>query len=225
MPGRLRPVLRCLLNGVSSLINIEVIQVGALATNCYVLSDRNTNECVIIDPGGDADHIQSYLETRDVNPIFILATHAHADHIGAVKTLVERYGSQFMIGTGDAQSVDRQPDWLTTMLGDFQDPPQPDKKLNHGDKLDVGQISIEVLSTPGHTPGSSSFRIDDHVLTGDTLFRESIGRFDLPGGNEAQEISSIKNILFALDDETLVFPGHGPSSSIGHEKMANRFIH
>jgi len=179
---------------------------------------------VIIDPGGDADHIQSYLETRDVNPIFILATHAHADHIGAVKTLVERYGSQFMIGTGDAQSVDRQPDWLTTMLGDFQDPPQPDKKLNHGDKLDLGQISIEVLSTPGHTPGSSSFRIDDHVFTGDTLFRESIGRFDLPGGNEAQEISSIKNILFALDDETLVLPGHGPSSSIGHEKLANRFI-
>ena len=207
------------------MINIEVIQVGALATNCYVLSDPNINKCVIIDPGGDADHIQSYLETRDVNPIFILATHAHADHIGAVKTLVERYGSQFMIGTGDAQSVDRHPDWLTTMLGDFQDPPQPDKKLSHGDKLDVGQISIEVLSTPGHTPGSSSFRIDDHVLTGDTLFRESIGRFDLPGGNEAQEISSIKNILFALDDETLVLPGHGPSSSIGHEKLANRFIH
>ena len=204
--------------------NIEVMQVGALATNCYVLSDQNTNECVIIDPGGDADHIQSYLETHDLNPIIILATHAHADHIGAVKTLVERYGSQFMIGTGDAQSINRQPDWLTTMLGDFQDPPQPDKKLNHGDKLDVGHISIEVLSTPGHTPGSSSFRIDDHVFTGDTLFREAIGRFDLPGGNEAQEISSIKNILFALDDETLVLPGHGPSSSIGHEKLTNRFI-
>ena len=158
------------------------------------------------------------------NPIIILATHAHADHTGAVKTLVERYGSQFMIGTADAQSVNRQLDWLTTMLGDFQDPPQPDKKLNHGDKLDVGHISIEVLSTPGHTPGSSSFRIDDHVFTGDTLFREAIGRFDLPGGNEAQEISSIKNILFALDDETLVLPGHGPSSSIGHEKLTNRFI-
>ena len=122
---------------MSSLINIEVIQVGALATNCYVLSDRNTNESVIIDPGGDADHIQSCLETYQVNPIIILATHAHADHIGAVKTLVERYGSQFMIGTGDAQSVIRQPDWLTSMLGDFQDPPQPDKKLNHGDKLDL----------------------------------------------------------------------------------------
>ena len=206
------------------MINIEVMQVGALATNCYVLSDRNTNEGVIIDPGGDADHIQSYLETRDVNPIIILATHAHADHTGAVKTLVERYGSQFMIGTGDAQFVNRQLDWLTTMLGDFQDPPQPDKKLNHGDKLDVGHISIEVLSTPGHTPGSSSFRIGDHVFTGDTLFQEAIGRFDLPGGNEAQEISSIKNILFALDDDTLVLPGHGPSSSIRHEKLTNRFI-
>ena len=206
------------------MINIEVMQVGALATNCYVLSDRNTNEGVIIDPGGDADDIQSYLETRDVNPIIILATHAHADHTGAVKTLVERYGSQFMIGTGDAQFVNRQLDWLTTMLGDFQDPPQPDKKLNHGDKLDVGHISIEVLSTPGHTPGSSSFRIDDHVFTGDTLFQEAIGRFDLPGGNEAQEISSIKNILFALDDDTLVLPGHGPSSSIRHEKLTNRFI-
>ena len=164
------------------------------------------------------------LETRDVNPIIILATHAHADHTGAVKTLAERYGSQFMIGTGDAQFVNRQLDWLTTMLGDFQDPPQPDKKLNHGDKLDVGHIGIEVLSTPGHTPGSSSFRIDDHVFTGDTLFQEAIGRFDLPGGNEAQEISSIKNILFALDDDTLVLPGHGPSSSIRHEKLTNRFI-
>lgn len=205
-------------------MNIEVLQVGPLSTNCYVLSDPETKECVIIDPGGDAEYIQDYLETRGINPIIILATHSHADHTGAVKILVERYGSQFMIGAADADSVNRQMDWLVSMIRDFQDPPQPDKKLDHGDKFDVGAISVEVLSTPGHTPGSSSFIVGHNVFTGDTLFRESIGRFDFPGGNESQELESIKDILFALDDETIVFPGHGPSTSIGHEKFANSFI-
>ena len=206
------------------MINIQVLQVGPLSTNCYVLSDPETNQCLIIDPGGDAECIQDYLDTHGINPQVILATHSHADHTGAVKILVERYGSQFMIGLGDVGSVNRQMDWLVSMIDGFQAPPQPDKKLEHRDKFDVGGISVEVLSTPGHTPGSSCFLVGDNVFTGDTLFRESIGRFDFPGGSEAQEIESIKNILFALDDETVVFPGHGPSTSIGHEKLANSFV-
>ena len=205
-------------------MKIEVVQVGVLATNCYIVSDGTTNECAVIDPGGESGKIESHLETAGYTPKVILATHAHGDHTGAVRALAERYKAEFLIGSGDVKAVNEQLDWLISMLGDFQDPPEPKRGLEHGESLSVGQITIEVLSTPGHTPGSSSFYVEGHVFTGDTLFRETIGRFDLSGGDEAQEIASIKNVLFDLDDDTVVLPGHGPSSTIGHEKTANMFV-
>ncbi|MBO04167.1 MAG: MBL fold metallo-hydrolase [Chloroflexi bacterium] len=202
----------------------EVIQVGVLATNCYIVSDDTTNECVVIDPGGESARIEDHLENAALMPTFVLATHAHGDHTGAAKSLVEKYGAQFLIGIHDVAAVNQQLEWLVSMLGDFQDPPVPNRGLEHGDKLTVGQVEIEVLSTPGHTPGSVSFYVEGHVYTGDTLFRETIGRFDLSGGDEAKEIASIKKVLFELDDTTVVLPGHGPSSTIGHEKIANMFV-
>jgi hydroxyacylglutathione hydrolase len=207
------------------MVEIEAIQVGVLATNCYVIQIPGQSECILIDPGGEPAKIIEHLESKGLVPSLILATHAHADHTGAATPIVERYGCKFMIGTGDVDAAADQLGWLKSMLGDFQEPPTPTQGLNHGESISTTTgITVGVLSTPGHTQGSSSFTVDGYVFTGDTLFRETIGRFDLSDGDEHQEIASIKNVLFALDDETIVLPGHGQSTTIGHEKANNRYV-
>lgn len=126
-----------------------------------------------------------------------------------------------MIGAGDVQAAARQSPMLIDMLGDFAEPPVPSQQLTGGETLTIGEDEMNILATPGHTQGSICLHVDDHVITGDTLFRESIGRYDLPGGNGEQEIESIKTVLMTLDDETVVLPGHGPLTTIGHEKTSN----
>ena len=206
------------------MVVIDVVQVGVLATNCYVVYAQGELDCVMIDPGGESARIIEYLDERQLSPGTIISTHAHADHTGAVTPLVNRFGSNFVIGTPDVEAASQQLDWLKSMLVDFQEPPAPAQTLEHGDSIAGTGFEIGVLATPGHTPGSSSFYVDGHVFTGDTLFRETIGRFDLVDGDEHQEIASIRNVLFALEDDTIVLPGHGPSTTIGHEKVANRFV-
>jgi glyoxylase-like metal-dependent hydrolase (beta-lactamase superfamily II) len=130
-----------------------------------------------------------------------------------------------MIGAGDVQAATQQSPVLIDVLGDFVEPPAPSQQLTGGETLTIDDdVEIVVLSTPGHTQGSICLYVDDHVITGDTLFRESIGRYDLPGGNGEQEIESIKTILMVLEDSTVVLPGHGPSTTIGHEKSTNPFL-
>lgn len=206
------------------MINVHVMQVGVLATNCYVIHSDGESDCIVIDPGAEPAKIVGFIEENQLTPDSIISTHAHADHTGAVAPLVERYGCSFLIGHEDVAAAANQIDWLKNMLGDFVEPPAPSQALKHEDVVSVKGVDIKVLSTPGHTEGSSSLYIAGHVFTGDTLFRESIGRFDLSGGDEQQEIASIRNVLFKLPDETVVWPGHGPSSVIGHEKVANRFV-
>ena len=203
---------------------IDIVPVGPLATNCYVIHSNNGTDCMVVDPGGDSMRIVAFLEAKNLIPSQIVVTHAHADHTGAVAPLVERFGSKFMIGEGDAQEATEQSTMLIDMLGDFEQPPAPSQLLNGGDKLVVDDLEIEILANPGHTQGSISLHVDNRVLTGDTLFRESIGRYDLPGGDGEQEIESIKNVLLVLDDATIVLPGHGPSTTIGHEKANNPYF-
>jgi hydroxyacylglutathione hydrolase len=206
------------------MVKIDVIQVGVLATNCYVIHVAGSSSCVIVDPGSEHSKIIEFLEERKLIPASVISTHAHADHTGATAPLVEKYGSDFMIGSADAKTAADQLQWLKSMLGDFQEPPTPSRLLNDGDVIDAEGFEIKVFATPGHTSGSISLHADGHVLTGDTLFRETIGRFDLSDGDEHLEIASIKNVLFALDDNTIVLPGHGPSTTIGHEKTNNKYV-
>ena len=206
------------------MVQVHVVQVGVLATNCYVIHADDESDCIVIDPGGESEKIIKFLEENKLTPSGIVSTHAHADHTGGVAPLVERYGCKFLIGHEDVVAAADQIDWLKSMLGDFVEPPAPSETLKHGDLVSSTGVKINVLATPGHTEGSSSLYMSGHVFTGDTLFRESIGRFDLYGGDEQQELASIKNVLFELPDETIVWPGHGPSTSIGHEKVANRFV-
>jgi len=178
----------------------------------------------VVDPGGDSPRIIGFLDEIGVVPSQIVVTHAHADHTGAVAPLVERFGSKFMIGVGDEQAAMEQSPMLIDMLGDFEQPPTPSQLLQSGDKLTVDGVEIDILANPGHTQGSISLHVDGRVLTGDTLFRESIGRYDLPGGDGEQEIDSIRDILLVLDDSTVVLPGHGPFTTIGHEKQSNPYF-
>ena len=200
---------------------VDAIQVGPLSTNCYVIHSGTGTDCVVVDPGGDSPRIIEFLDEIGVVPSQIVVTHAHADHTGAVAPLVERFGSKFMIGAGDEQAATEQSPMLIDMLGDFEQPPTPSQLLKGGDKLTVDGVEIEIIANPGHTQGSISLHVDGRVLTGDTLFRESIGRYDLPGGDGGQEIESIKDVLLVLDDSTIVLPGHGPSTTIDHEKQSN----
>jgi glyoxylase-like metal-dependent hydrolase (beta-lactamase superfamily II) len=178
----------------------------------------------VIDPGGEPAKIIAFLEENQLTPDSIISTHAHADHTGSVAPLVERYDCKFLIGYEDVVSAAEQLEWLKNMLGDFVEPPAPSEALRHGFVVSTAGVEIKILSTPGHTEGSISLYSVGHVFTGDTLFRETIGRFDLSGGDEQQEVASIRNVLFQLPDETVVWPGHGPSTTIGHEKVANRFV-
>ncbi len=206
------------------MVQVHVVQVGVLATNCYLIHADDESDCIVIDPGGEPEKIVGFLVENNLTPSAIVSTHAHADHTGAVAPLIERYDCKFLIGHEDVAAAADQLEWLKSMLGDFVEPPTPSEALMEGFVVPATGFEVKVLSTPGHTEGSISLYTDGHVFTGDTLFRETIGRFDLSGGDEKQEIASIRNVLFRLPDETVVWPGHGPSTSIGHEKVANRFV-
>ena len=204
---------------------IDVIQVGVLSTNCYVVRSENSLRCVLVDPGGEANSIFDFLDRRILEPELIISTHAHADNTWAVAPLISRFSTcKFAMGAADVNVASEQKFWLKNMLGDFQNPPAPDKHLKGGEILTCDGLDINVLATPGHTSGSISLHVGSYVLTGDTLFRESIGRFDLSDGDQELEIASIRTVLFALDDDTVVLPGHGPTTTIGHERTSNPFV-
>ena len=204
---------------------IDVIQVGVLSTNCYVVRSENSLRCGLVDPGAEANSIFDFLDRRKLEPELIISTHAHADHTGAVAPLISRFSTcKFAMGAADVNAASEQKFWLKNMLGDFQKPPAPDKHLKGGEILTCDGLDINVLATPGHTSGSISLHVGSYVLTGDTLFRESIGRFDLSDGDQELEIASIRTVLFALDDDTVVLPGHGPTTTIGHERTSNPFV-
>jgi glyoxylase-like metal-dependent hydrolase (beta-lactamase superfamily II) len=207
------------------MVLVDGIQVGVLATNCYVVRSENSTRCVVIDPGGQPQLIFDFLDQHGLRPDRIISTHAHADHTGAVAPLLAKYADcEFAMGATDVKEAARQLDWLKNMLGDFEEPPEPSRHLDGGDTLPCDGFEITVLATPGHTSGSISLHIDGYVFTGDTLFRETIGRFDLTDGDQAREIESIRTVLFALDDSTAVMPGHGPTSTIGHERTENPYV-
>ena len=208
-------------------MEILTMAVGALSTNCYVVVPggvRSGADCFVIDPGAEGPRIVGALQGRGLNPRWVLSTHGHADHTGGVAAIVAEFGAQFGVGAGDVGEVVEPPAWLTAALTDFEQPPKPDIEFSGGELLEVGATGLEVLATPGHTPGSVCYCIGETVFTGDTLFRQSIGRYDLPGGDGPRELASIRDKLLVLDGKTKVLPGHGPSTTIADERMHNPFL-
>jgi hydroxyacylglutathione hydrolase len=204
-------------------VEVHTLVVGALQTNCYILSAQG--ESIIIDPGDEGERILRLIKDLGTRPTRIIATHTHFDHVLAVSTIRKKLNVPFLIHRDDLPLLESMQSRVRQFMG-FEVPPPPsvDGFLKGGEILTLGNEKIRVLHTPGHSPGSLSISADETVFTGDALFNQSIGRTDLPGGDLKTLLRSIREKLFKLDDETIVYPGHGPETTIGDEKLANPFV-
>lgn len=203
----------------------EILPVGILACNCSVFGDESTREAIVVDPGDDIAAIQSVLARHGLRVKAIVITHAHIDHIGGAAKLKELTGAPVYMNSNDQVLYDHlgvQADWLGVAV-----PSRTviDCDAGDGDTLALGPAAFHVLHTPGHTQGSLCLWIpsESKLVAGDTLFRESVGRTDLPGGDSRRIIHSIREQIFALPEETVVIAGHGPATTIGHEREHNPF--
>ncbi|MFQ5598261.1 MAG: MBL fold metallo-hydrolase [Nitrospiria bacterium] len=203
----------------------DAFPVGPFQCNCTILGCKETGEGIVIDPGGDSDKISAVLAAQNLRPRFILHTHAHLDHVGGTNAVHKTCGGQTCLHEDDMPLCNRL-DVQADLFGlEVPDTPTIDHFLKDGASLSFGKHSVEVLHTPGHTPGSLSFFIADLGLwTGDTLFFRSIGRTDLWGGSHPTLIASIHNKLLSFPEETRVYPGHGPKTAIGIEKKENPYL-
>lgn len=204
----------------------RILPVGPLRCNCSIIGDETTREAVVVDPGDDIDSILRLVDSLGLTVKGIVITHAHVDHIGGSGLLRAQTGAPVYMHDDDFMLVDRISD-QAAMLGMRQpEGVEIDTILRHGDRLSFADREFDVLHTPGHTQGSVSLLVgsEDLLLAGDTLFRDSIGRTDLPGGDYRQILRSIKTRLLALDDQVQVVCGHGPRTTIGRERERNFFL-
>jgi hydroxyacylglutathione hydrolase len=205
---------------------LKFLVVGPFASNCYIVGSESSTQGIIIDPGAEAKLILKTVSDLGLTIPMIVATHAHFDHIGALMPVKEETGAKFAIHEADAKAgLGVFSRMLSSMTGgSFSQPPKPDKLLKDGDTIDIDDLHFNVLHTPGHTPGGISLYGHGVVFSGDTLFNYGIGRTDFPGCSHEQLIDSIQNKLMTLPAETIVYPGHGPSSTIGEERRGNPFL-
>jgi glyoxylase-like metal-dependent hydrolase (beta-lactamase superfamily II) len=202
----------------------ETLVVGSLETNCYLVYCPETLECAVIDPGGEPDEIIRLISGLGLKPVAILNTHAHVDHVGANKDIKDKFNIPLYIHSADLSILEKAQDSELALFLEAKDSPTPDDFIKEGDEIKIGKSSLKVLHTPGHSPGSVSFLGDGFLLSGDTLFFGGVGRTDFPGGSWQQLESSIKEKILVMPDETIVLPGHGPSTTVGEEKRSNPFI-
>jgi glyoxylase-like metal-dependent hydrolase (beta-lactamase superfamily II) len=197
-----------------------------LGCNCSVIGDEISREAIVIDPGDDVSEIANIIERHGLTVRMIVITHAHIDHIGGAQKLRAQTGAPVYMHEDDrflSDNLDMQAAWLGT---ETPENPGIDTPAREGDVLRAGSIEAQVLHTPGHTPGSISlyFPLESKVIAGDTLFRGSIGRTDLPGGDMADIARSIRGKLYTMPENTIVFPGHGDTTTIAVEKRTNPFV-
>ena len=202
----------------------RALTVGFLATNCYIAGSEITRRGLVIDPGGSARDILSAVKSLKLEVALIVATHCHFDHIGAVKVLKEATGAKFAVGGGEKMSPGALAKLVAVMSGGSASVPEPDIILKDGDSIDIDDLHFKVLFTPGHSPDEISLYGHGMLFSGDTLFNSGIGRTDFPGCSYEQLAASIKDKLYTLPDATVVYPGHGPETTIGDEKRGNPFI-
>ncbi|UCB51906.1 MAG: MBL fold metallo-hydrolase [Candidatus Zixiibacteriota bacterium] len=203
---------------------LKTLVVGLLETNCYILGDEKTKEAVVIDPGEDFEEIDRQLRGSELKVTYIVLTHGHFDHTGALARLKASTGAEVLIHEKDAPMLSPSGQAQPVLLDSGADPCAADRTLKEGDRIQFGENTLEILHTPGHTPGEISLVTDKMIFTGDTLFCGSVGRTDLAGGSYQKLIESIKEKLLTRGDDYLIYPGHGPASSIGEERRSNPFL-
>jgi len=198
----------------------ERFVVGTLETNSYVFGDEESKEVAVIDPGGETDTIKRYIKKNGLKLKYIINTHGHGDHIGGngdfdVDILIHEADKDFLMNPGLN---------LSTSFGTQVKSPRAACCLQDGDKIKVGKLELEVIHTPGHTPGGICLKHNGILFSGDTLFFEGVGRTDLPHSSWEDLLRAIRARLMSLPDTCVVYPGHGPETNIGHERESNTFI-
>jgi len=205
---------------------IRTLEVTGFFTNCYLVACEETGEAAVIDPGGEAERILKAVAERQLKVRYIINTHGHIDHVGANARVKEATGAQILIHAADAPYLLDERRNLLLYLPEARGSLAPaDRTLEEGEVISLGTtVRLTVLHTPGHTPGGICLVGDGLIFTGDTLFAGSIGRTDLPGGSYAELLRSIREKLLVYPDETIIYPGHGPSSTLGAERATNPFL-
>jgi hydroxyacylglutathione hydrolase len=213
----------------SEAVQLEVrgVVVGLFQENCWIIGSRRRGEALVVDPGDEPDEILALARDMGVRITRVVASHAHLDHIMAVRAVVDASGAPFLLHRSDVPIARDMPGSALRLLGqDVPPAPEPSAYPSDGDDLEVAGVTLRVIHTPGHTPGSLCLYAPEAGLlfSGDTLFRESIGRTDLPGGDTQQILRSIGERLLTLPDDTRVLPGHMQETTIGHERVHNPFV-
>jgi glyoxylase-like metal-dependent hydrolase (beta-lactamase superfamily II) len=204
----------------------KMLAVGMLEVNCYILGDETTREAVVIDPGGDAPHILETLAAEKLQLKTIINTHGHFDHVDANQALKDATGADIAIHSADAAMIHQPSPEALFFTGGRLNTSYADIILQENDILQFGKYRLKVLHTPGHTPGGISLLLEGEptVYVGDLLFAGSIGRTDFPGGSLEELIAAVRTKIFPLGDNYVVFPGHGPATTVGQEKKYNPFF-
>lgn len=200
------------------------LQVGNLGTNCYLAYDEQTLDGVVIDPGGEGARIVREVANHHIKVQAILLTHGHADHIMALKHVREAFQVPVIIHKEDETMLGDVKRNLSFFVGEAISYTSVDRLVADEEVVKLGSLSFKVLHTPGHTPGGCCFQFGSDVFCGDTIFSESIGRTDLPGGSYAQILQSIQEKIMTLPDDTSLYPGHGPQTTVGWERRMNPFL-
>lgn len=204
----------------------ESCTVGPLEVNCFIVGCETSREGIVVDPGGDADLIAKIVLKHGLKITAIINTHGHFDHIGANLRAVTTFGSRLLIHKNDAHLLGTSAEVARRYGLQGDNSPDADEYLTDGMIISFGSCNLKVLHTPGHTQGGCCFYFENErkIITGDTLFADSIGRTDLPGGSHEQLLESIRTKLFTLPDDVTAYPGHGPHTTIGHEKRSNPYF-
>jgi hydroxyacylglutathione hydrolase len=207
----------------------ETFPAGPFECNCTILACGDTKDAVVIDPGGELPRIAEIVASYDLSVRAIIHTHAHLDHIYCTRDVKERHGGAICLHRGDAFLYDDFPMQAAMFGWKVRETAPVERWIVDGDRIELGRRALAVIHTPGHTPGSVCFEVEDPdqgrlLFAGDTLFRRSVGRTDLPGGDTATLKRSIQQRLYTRDPDTLVIPGHGPTTKIGDEARANPFV-
>lgn len=203
---------------------IHRLVVGELMVNCYLVGCKKTRDIIVIDPGGEAELILEQIDRNGLHVTAVVNTHGHGDHIGANAEMMEATGKPLLIGEKDAQMLPDAWKNLSAPFGLKIVSPPATRTLKEGDTIEIGERSLSVIETPGHSLGSVTLVGDGFAVVGDLIFAGSVGRTDLTGGNMSQLLKMIHDKILPLGDDCILYPGHGPETTVGEEKRSNPFL-
>ncbi len=202
---------------------IKTLEVGSFLSNCFLVVDETTRRAAVIDPGADAGKIIAAVEEAGVEPDCVLLTHGHLDHVGAARQVSERFDLPVRLHPADRRWLYAAP-FAAPLFGIRPRRIKVDRELEPGRTIRIGELGLEVIHAPGHSRGSVVFLADGALFAGDLLFADSVGRTDLPGGSYRTLLESLRRVVLPLSDDTRVYPGHGPTTTVGRERTGNPFL-